>query len=581
MCNLKYVENFLCVACPAKPKFPSFSTFREVCAHSLQVHGVVLEAAVQSATVLPDKLAMFLCLLCSADKREFLISEASMKHHLESHSSFFLRNWKEYVEIQCRICECIVSLVTLEEHVKEHHPRNLFANVNSVNQEVEDVPKSEGPDGTSVSSLEYNISHFMPETEASSGMKEIKSCLDSQPGSEEAKLLWDHSFKPDQLISKYFTKLLPAKLNKEDLTTPDLENSKQCLRIKPLCLLQEKAEQPASTSHVESSLSSRSLSSRTRPVSPCSTLGSNESLSIAASRKRSRSLSSSVDKELPPSRTWWSNKQTKNFETKADCFVCGLHIDKNRLCFHIQYYHMDMLFRCMMNPCRTKRVFFKKSTFLFPGQLHRHHKQHHKVFNTNVLDISPTMTGLPSSLVKISCSNCPKLSLSSDKRIILKHVELEHRDMDTRACLLFNCRVCNQPFNSVEEVVEHGKSHIRMNQSHTEMRESSHWYRGRIRTQRRSRSRDSSLTSHIDSRRMRLRNKSRSRGEHSHYHTKEGRWRTFTDVGGQSRRSNSRLYSDRSRSISRSVRDFSRRSCSRKSRRPTRSRSRSTVSSVR
>merc|ERR1719234_1605042 len=101
------------------------------------------------------------------------------------------------------------------------------------------------------------------------------------------------------------------------------------------------------------------------------------------------------------------------------------------------------------------------------------------------------MTGLPVSLVKISCSKCPMLS--PDVSLLYKHVELEHRD--TRACLLYNCRVCNKPFNSVEEVVEHCKTHRSKNQSDMEMDEkewcpsSRHNLRGgRINTPQRSHS---------------------------------------------------------------------------------------------
>jgi len=567
MCNQL---NFLCVACPAEDKhFPSFSTFREVRAHSLQVHGVVLEAAVQSATVLPDKLAMFLCLLCASDERDVFISETSMKQHLESHSPFFLQNWNEFVEIQCRICESVVPMEVLKEHVHEQHPLDLFASNDSVTNSVEEVPNKDN--GSSCKQKEFQ---FLPDT--SQVRKKMRNRQDRQhqPVLEEGKL-WDDCFKPDKLISKYFTKISKIR----ELSHSPSKTSKTCLRIKPLGMLQEQAEISVSPPHphLASPRTPRSLS-RPRLVSPCSTICSNNgasgSVSIAPPNERSRSRSSSVVGEIPPSRTWWSNKQTKSFETEADCYVCGLHIAKNRLIFHNQYYHMDMLFRCMMDPCRRqrtkKRNFYKKDCFMFPAQLHRHHQEDHHIKRSTYLDTSRNMTGLPASLVKISCSQCSKFMLTSDVRLLAKHAKLEHRD--TIAGLLFNCRLCNESFNSVEEVIQHSKTH---RNEEVEMRDevmcySRHRPRGEgIRTLPRNRTRKSRNRS------------SSSNREPPHYHINEARLRSSKNTRWHSGRSSSRSYPTRSRSTNRNSRDFSKRSHSRKSRRPLRSRSRTTVSSLR
>jgi len=562
-------ENFLCVACPTNPhpQLPSFSTFKEIRAHSLQVHGVQLEAAVQSATVLPDNLAMFLCLLCAPHKREVFITETSVKHHLESHSSFFLRNWNEFVEIQCRICECVIPLEIMEKHVNEVHPSNLFANIDFVKKNFEEVCKSEGNEGS--------ISHSVLETSPHN-----KTCQASQPVSKNAKLLWDECFKPDQLISKN-TKLLPPKIEEKTLSSLNITN-KPRIRIKPLSLLQAQVEKSVSPPHLSSS---RSPVSHTQAVSSCSSLCSNYegSLSYAAPKRGSISRGSSIDRTLPPSRTWWSSKLNKNLETKADCFVCGKQFAKNKLCFHIQDHHRGMLFKCMMEPCSRKRDFFKKSTFLFPNQLNHHHQDYHKLNKNTGLDLRPTMTVLPASLVKISCSKCPKFMLSSDVSLLSKHVELEHRD--TRAYLLYNCRVCEKRFNSVEEVVEHCKTHRSKKHSHTELNDKEwcqsrrHYSRGRrIITPRRSPNSNSSSSSHDKYLGERPRKRSRSPSRtHLFNNAKRGRWSSPNNIGWRSARSSSRwLHADRSRSSSRNDRGRSR-----TSRRPSRSRSRSTVSSVR
>jgi len=557
--------NFLCVACPPNPHFPSFSTFKEVRAHSSEVHGVVLETAVQSATVLPDELRMYLCLLCSPDKREVFNSETSLKQHLESHSSFFLQNWKEFVEIQCRICECVVSSEIFDVHVNEHHPRNLFASNDFVNRDMEEVFKSKGSSRTSV------CNDLQPLPETSQVMKKMKSWQASQPLSEEDKL-WDDSFKPDQLISKYFSKLLSAKKN--DRSPSPLKTGKPCIRVKPLGLLQAKEESSVSPPRLSSS-HSNTCSPSTRPTSTLQSNSNNDSkrsLGISTrNNRRSKSRSASV--EIPPSRTSWSNKET------TECYVCGIHF-KNKICFHIQYSHMDMLFRCKMHPCRNeKRGFLKKKCFMFPGQLNRHHEVYHQLPARSRLDTSSTMTGLPASLVRISCSKCSKFVLSSDESHLAKHAKLEHGD--SIAWLLFNCRVCDKSCNSVKEVIQHAKIHRSKDQSEIEIGDKESCYNRH--SSKESRDRNSSVISYkrYRGKRARIGSSSPSRAEHHHYDLKDGRRRSSEDVRSRSGGSRSRLYLVRSRSTSRNSRHISRRSRRSRSRRSSKSRSRSTESSGR
>jgi hypothetical protein len=83
-----------------------------------------------SSTLLPDTLVMYLCKLCTPDHREIFLSEEWLKKHLETHSSFFLKRWKEYTEIQCRICEDVIEITDFEQHVEKYHPVHMFADIN-------------------------------------------------------------------------------------------------------------------------------------------------------------------------------------------------------------------------------------------------------------------------------------------------------------------------------------------------------------------------------------------------------------------------------------------------------------------
>ena len=127
-----YQNTFRCVACSEfRGQLPSFSTFREVCQHSLRVHRVSQSfqiTSVQSATLLPDKLVMYQCKLC----KEIYFSEASVKIHFEKHWDLLVSLWKEYTEVKCRVCEVVIETEGMEEHMDNLHPSDLFANTNDL-----------------------------------------------------------------------------------------------------------------------------------------------------------------------------------------------------------------------------------------------------------------------------------------------------------------------------------------------------------------------------------------------------------------------------------------------------------------
>ena len=124
--------NFLCAACPGPvDNLPSFPTFSQVILHSLQAHKVTLEWAVQASTVLPTSLIMYKCSLCPADFSCFLTKEL-LKDHLGNHSNFFVRNWGKFSDVKCRVCEKVVSVDAIDDHMDSDHHRNLFADFEDI-----------------------------------------------------------------------------------------------------------------------------------------------------------------------------------------------------------------------------------------------------------------------------------------------------------------------------------------------------------------------------------------------------------------------------------------------------------------
>ena len=127
-------NTFRCVACTVSDDhMPFFLTFREVCQHSLLVHRVTLETAVQSSTMLPEKLATYQCRLCSSDQKLYLC-ETLIQTHLETHSVFFFKKWKEFTEVKCRVCEMVIESEGVEEHMDKLHPRDLFADIKDLEE---------------------------------------------------------------------------------------------------------------------------------------------------------------------------------------------------------------------------------------------------------------------------------------------------------------------------------------------------------------------------------------------------------------------------------------------------------------
>jgi len=622
-------HEFQCVACSGIDKFPSFATFKQVCEHSSEVHGVRLESVVQSSTLLPEKLDMYLCRLCTPHTREVFQCKALVKKHLETHSTFFLKKWEEFIEIQCRVCEDVIDIEDLEQHVDEFHPRNLFADVKeAINP---NSPANQDHHLSQLSSMSPNRrkSHPLPCTPSFSVEPEkAQSLQSSQPASEE-NLLWDHCFQPEQLINKYFSKLAPARTVKDSSTptpSPTVQTSKPLIRVKPLSLLLAQSQQaeasplsPISGTNIASPRSEPHISTvKTSPNRAIKGEINNESFpvpyvkqstslddvsQIECKRKKYPSLpnsqsshrlispapsipdKSSPVRELPQYSGWLSlrpkqsqdlqrssySRNSMNNVPKDDCLVCGMQVA--RLHRHISSEHQDMLFMCKLGGCRSRKV-----GYLYPNQLDRHHSEYHNLsrISWGWLDTSRDVTGLPASLVKITCpiNKCSHFVLSSNSSLMDKHLWSAHHLENVTPKYL--CRVCLKAFPSLDDVVEHSRDHMRDRcQLKTDMEKRDQEF-GRISSSNREGRRRSPLSYSRQSleRRSRSPNNKRKRSP-SRESTRSRSRKSRRSLSRKSRRSPSwKSRRSPSRKSMTSPSRKSRRSSSRKSRRSPRRKSR-------
>jgi len=127
-------ETFRCCACPGtvSDHFPSFLIFGDLRIHSLNVHMVALEKAVQSSTLLPTTLTMFVCKLCPVQFESHFLDEEQLKIHIFQHSAFFADRWEKFSELQCRVCDEVVGQDTFESHMSAAHSSSLFADISDL-----------------------------------------------------------------------------------------------------------------------------------------------------------------------------------------------------------------------------------------------------------------------------------------------------------------------------------------------------------------------------------------------------------------------------------------------------------------
>ena len=135
-------ETFRCAACPGPVDLlPSIPIFKHVSLHSLKTHLVSLERAVQASTLLPTTLTMFVCKLCRNPKDNLCLYEEQIKTHLvDTHSEFFVKMWKEFSQLQCRVCDMVIGENTIEDHMQSSHSGDLFAEAGALLVERVSLP---------------------------------------------------------------------------------------------------------------------------------------------------------------------------------------------------------------------------------------------------------------------------------------------------------------------------------------------------------------------------------------------------------------------------------------------------------
>ena len=113
--------SFRCLACcTSSPSL--FLTYKEVQDHFPAAHRTCL---VTEAVLLPSSLESLQCLLCTSQP---LLTEATFRAHIRTHSSFFDKEERWHAKCQrlCRICGGEVG-EGIEEHLELQHPRWNFA----------------------------------------------------------------------------------------------------------------------------------------------------------------------------------------------------------------------------------------------------------------------------------------------------------------------------------------------------------------------------------------------------------------------------------------------------------------------
>jgi len=196
------LEMFRCAACPGPVGLlPAFPTFKQVRLHSMNIHLVHLERAVQASTLLPTTLMMYVCKLCPEETENVCLHVNEIIAHLQKiHSEFFVETWwKEFTEVQCRVCEMVIEENTIDSHINSFHPCDLFAKIGDIVKEEMDQNENLG---------------------SAQDANQISLTTDFQA-------VWE-SFRPDNLITKYFPPISRPNLV-QDIQTGDTIGNNQML----------------------------------------------------------------------------------------------------------------------------------------------------------------------------------------------------------------------------------------------------------------------------------------------------------------------------------------------------------------
>merc|ERR1712096_352819 len=82
----------------------------------------------------------------------------------------------------------------------------------------------------------------------------------------------------------------------------------------------------------------------------------------------------------------------------------------------------------------------------------------HNMNSCNSLNTSSKVTGLPASLVKISCSKCSYFLLCQNMKMMVLHLLSAHK-VEQASLLRYSCRVCDGQFSTIEKVIKHSNDH--------------------------------------------------------------------------------------------------------------------------
>merc|ERR1719300_1329763 len=129
------------------------------------------------------------------------------------------------------------------------------------------------------------------------------------------------------------------------------------------------------------------------------------------------------------------------------CNLCGMRIFRYDIDEHSRKAHPNQYFRCLIGSCSRD--------FLYANMLHKHQREEHGVYNLNAKNCH-----YPENLVKIKCMLCEFFVLCPDRELVLEHLMRKHRKSE-RDFLEYMCRVCNWRGETVPDVEDHAKSHLK------------------------------------------------------------------------------------------------------------------------
>eukprot|EP00092_Neocalanus_flemingeri_P026411 GFUD01028628.1.p1 GENE.GFUD01028628.1~~GFUD01028628.1.p1 ORF type:complete len:768 (-),score=174.78 GFUD01028628.1:85-2388(-) len=393
-------DTFRCVACLGRVAL--FSSYTAARQHSVLVHQVSLDQAIQSSILLPRTLQAFLCKLCAEGRERIFLTEEAVQLHLGKHSLFFTKRWKNNSERICRICEDSLGEIPIESHLEEKHPKESFADCNDVEEDIEpfgDEMASQARKGKSHSKpvlVDYE-DEDEPEVSYNKGSSERSGLV------SDLTRLWDNSFKPNHLVStkkskasKSQKKLIP------NVTKSDEDNNNNLCKVVSDTIKKEIVAEELIIANTHISPTKTKLEEKSSNLSAIKIKVKEEKSEKPRVAVESGNFSRAKDDDPSPeptNATEYSFTVKSKYESAVIPLPCISHPS------HSPNLH-PMFYSCNVCPGSTPTY------YLHPWARHRESEDHRyaygKAFILNNFTHFPdaTLSPDPATLTCLSCSKC-------------------------------------------------------------------------------------------------------------------------------------------------------------------------------